>query len=129
MRRPADTPEPGADAMATGQLVAGIALVAVGILFFGQQIDLWDGWSFRRLWPIILIVVGFRQTMGPRTPADRRWGWMFMAMGGVLLLHTTQILSLRQSWPLFIVMNGVAILVGGLTGRRCRGSEGASHGG
>ena len=110
-----------------GQVAAGMVLVAVGILFLGSQVDLWDGWSFRRLWPIILVVVGVGQVVAPRKAADRRRGWLVMTVGGVLLLHTLSVLSLRQSWPLFLVLNGVAILVGAWMGRSSYRREGSHH--
>ena len=110
-----------------GQVAAGMVLVAVGILFFGAQIDLWDGWSFRRLWPIILVVVGLGEAVAPRKPSDRYRGWLIVTAGVVLLLHTLSILSLRESWPLFLVLNGVAILVGAWVGRSACRQEGSHH--
>lgn len=110
-----------------GQVAAGMVLVAVGILFLGSQMYLWDGWSFRRLWPIILVVVGFGQAVAPRRPSDRYRGWLVVTAGAVLLLHTLSILSLEESWPLFLVLTGVAILVGAWVGRASRRGEGSHH--
>ena len=110
-----------------GQVAAGMVLVAVGILFFGAQADLWNGWSFGRLWPIILVVVGLGQAIAPSKPSDRYRGWLIVTAGSVLLLHTLSVLSLRESWPLFLVLNGVAILVGAWLGRSSCRREGPHH--
>jgi hypothetical protein len=110
------------------QVLAGSALVALGVLFLGDRIDLWEGWSFWRLGPIILIIIGLGQVIGPRRRADATWGWVLMACAGVLLMDTMNVLPLRQSWPLFVVINGVAVLTGALNcRRRPRGESESSH--
>src|SRR5688500_17757139 len=111
-----------------GQVIAGSALVALGVLFLGDRIDVWEGWSFWRLGPIILLIIGFGQVIAPRRRADAKWGWVLMAGAGVLLMDTMSALPLRQSWPLFVVINGVAVLTGAFTcRRRPRGESESSH--
>ena len=102
----------------TGQVVAGMALVAVGILFLGNQLDVWDGWSFRRLWPILPMIVGLRHFVVPRHPQALVSGLLLVGSSAVLLLHTTRLVSLQATWPAFVVMGGVAIMLGGVLGRR-----------
>jgi hypothetical protein len=110
-----------------GQIIAGIVLVTLGILFLGQQIDLWEAWSFRRLWPVIVIAVGLRHLLSPRHARERVSGLVLTSIGGVWLLDTTGMFGLRGSWPLFIVIAGVVIMVNGVCGPSTLGCGGGRH--
>jgi hypothetical protein len=39
-------------------------------------------------------------------------GYWLLFLGGVFLLHTYRVLTLEQSWPLFIVMAGLSVIFG-----------------
>ena len=112
---------PEAEGRQTGQIVVGIVLVAVGILFLGQQIDLWEGWSFRRLWPVVPMIVGLSHLVAPRHSEARVSGLVLVASATVLLLHTTGTISMRDTWPLFIVIGGLSMMLGGVVRKRMTG--------
>lgn len=95
-----------------GQIVVGSILVAAGILIVGAQMELWV-WDFRRVWPVVLIALGLRHVLSRRHTCGPASGFVLMGIGGVLLLHTAGVLGLRQSWPLFIVISGLSIMVSG----------------
>lgn len=93
----------------TGRFVTGGLLIAVGLQMLGEQSGWWEaGWLWR-LWPVALVAVGLRRGAAG---AD---GILWIGYGLVLVLWTTGVWLLRDSWPLLLVLHGVVIL----TGRRC----------
>jgi hypothetical protein len=98
----------------TSQLLIGFWLIAFGLIalagqFMGQM-------GLGQLWPVFLIVLGATKWFFP-DEADLRRGrhvgglWLIV-VGALLLLNNYRVLTLGQSWPLFIVAAGVAIIIG-----------------
>lgn len=86
------------------QTLIGVAFIVVGLLALGNQLDLWHSVRLFQLWPLVLIGLGVR--VGPR----RRDGLLLIGYGGVLLLATTNLMPLRESWPLLLVLHGLALM-------------------
>jgi len=66
----------------------------------------------------VLIVIAAGQLSTPVEDGQPRKGLGLLMVGTIMLLHTTRILSLRDSWPLFIVAYGVSTIFGGRSSRR-----------
>jgi hypothetical protein len=96
----------------TSQVTAGVLLIALGLVFLGQRLDLITGLDISRLWPVILLVIGVGKFFGPRIEGQPRSGMWLMFLGTLFLAHTYRILTIDRSWPLFIVAGGVSILLG-----------------
>lgn len=111
----------------------GILLITVGLLFMADRQGLL---SFHHLWPVIIIVLGAVTLLFPgdsvqvgvvaggrgerRRNRSRVSGGLWMIFVGVLLLaNQNNWMAFRDSWPLFIVAGGLAMIIGGL-GRRPR---------
>jgi len=111
------------------KLMAGLLLILIGVIFLAQGHDWLFGWhvSFSRLWPLLLIAIGLARMsiahgatveardVAPAERARRRShsmgsGVWLIFLGTLFLLHTNDILSLGQSWPLFIVWAGLMVL-------------------
>ena len=75
--------------------------------------------SRARFWPMLLLGAGALFVV---TSSGRR-GWGLAFLGGVLLMHTLDVVPLTQSWPLFIVSAGVSMM------RRPRGAGSPAEGG
>lgn len=106
----------------------GILLVTVGLLFMADR----QGYlSFGQLWPVILIVLGATMLLFPgdsaqcgpvtggrsarRRGGSRVGGGLWMIFVGVLLLaNQNHWLMFRDSWPLFIVAGGLAMIFGNI---------------
>jgi hypothetical protein len=104
------------DRTQASRITSGLVLIAIGLLFFGEQASGAWGWDtafgFERFWPVIFLVLGAGRFLAPR--ADGGWGggvWLVF-LGGLFLLHTHEVVPLRQSWPLFIVAGGLSLIVG-----------------
>jgi hypothetical protein len=119
----------------------GLLLIVLGLIFLGETHHGILGWSFTfgRLWPLLLIVLGLAKLMGPNearvsaepqvaravveerrsrpeSPKQRHGknsfagGAWLIFVGFLFLLHTYGVLTLDRSWPLFIVWTGVTIM-------------------
>ena len=88
-------------------------LIAVGILLLGSELHFWGGVYIARHWPLVLLVLGAAFVILPGENGRAGGMWLLLT-GGIFLLHTYRILSLRDSWPLFIVATGISVLAGGL---------------
>ena len=102
----------------TSHMTMGLVVVAVGLIMLAGQLD-WD-WNFGRLWPVILVVIGVGKFLS-RSEDSVAGGVTFLFLGGIFLLHTFRIFTLAHSWPLFIVMAGVSMV---LPRRRCKSNDG-----
>ena len=91
-------------------LSMGVLFIAIGIILLAQQLRI-GGLDLGRLWPIVLIVIGAGQLSAPVEPGQGRRGFGFLTIGTVMLLHTTGVLRLGDSWPLFIVAFGISMLM------------------
>lgn len=89
----------------------GLLLIALGGIFLADQLALGD--AFGRYWPALLIVLG----IGHLFSRERRGGvpWL-LVIGVLMLLHTTDVLRLSDSWPLFIVAAGLGFMWNGWRG-------------
>lgn len=86
------------------QSMAGAALVVLGCVLLGAQAGWYDIGGVTRLWPLALVVVGLSRGILTRD------GFLWSGWGGLLLMWTTGVWPLGQSWPLFLVLHGLAML-------------------
>lgn len=94
----------------SGGLFVGLTLIALGLIFMGERLQLGPMWSLHRLWPVLLILFGLVKLAAPR-PGRPRWGGVWVLLTGVLfLLDANHVVSFHQTWPLFIVAGGLAIM-------------------
>jgi hypothetical protein len=95
-----------------GRWVAGTLMIVLGVLMLLARLDLPEPWAFDGLWPLLVIALGLARFWSSRADGRRGTGLGFVFVGLIFLLHTQDILSLHDSWPLFIVGGGVSILFG-----------------
>jgi len=95
------------------QITIGLVLIALGGLFLADRVLWLPVDAFSRYWPVILILLG----TGHLFSRERRGGvpWL-LVVGGIMLLHTTDVLTLHDSWPLFIVAAGLGSIWRGWRG-------------
>lgn len=110
---------------ARGGIIVGLVLIALGIIFLLN--NLFPGMEFNRLWPVIIIVLGFAIFVSAFIPPFRFErifrGLFWITIGTILLLNTLEIipfdywLNLLAFWPVLIIVAGLAVL-GGVTHSR-----------
>ena len=105
------------------QFTFGLMLVVIGLIFLSGELT--GHAAMRHLWPVVFLVIGVGHLVRTDESGRLGTGLWFLFLGGVLLLHSYDILSLRQSWPLFIVAVGASTMFGssekGCTGKRFAG--------
>ena len=91
----------------TGQLITGLFLAALGILFTLDNLDILEARDFLRYWPVIFIVVGISQVAQARSPAGTIGGSIWILIGGVMLGERLELLSnVFRFWPLLLIFVG-----------------------
>jgi hypothetical protein len=88
----------------TGQLIAGLVLAGLGVLFTLDNLDLIRARDVLRYWPAILLLVGISQIMQARSSAGMVGGSIWILFGGLLLGERLDLVSnVFRLWPLFLV--------------------------
>ena len=89
------------------QVTTGLVVVAIGLMFLAGQVE--SGWvvDFRRLWPGIFIILAVGKFL---TRGGFGSGVWFLFLGAIFFMHTYRVLTLRHSWPLFVVAAGISIM-------------------
>ena len=115
----------------TPQVVIGLAVIAVGVLFTLDNLGLVDADKYWRFWPAALVLVGFVKL---RQAIRDGHGWFgglfFFGVGSWMLLeHITYIhLDARHLFPLFLVFLGGYLVWRGFGGApRLRTADAHSH--
>jgi len=101
----------------SGRLVTGLVIPAVGVLFLLDNLAIVDTGAWADYWPLILIALGLGHWLSPERRCSGAW---LILVGGVMLLHTLDIVRLGDSWPLFVVAAGLGLSWRAWVGeRRC----------
>ena len=89
------------------QVTWGLVVIAVGLVLLAGQTE--TGWrlNFGRLWPVVFFLIG----VGKFLAGNVRSGVWFFCLGGIFVMHTFRIMTLNNSWPLFIVLGGISMLL------------------
>jgi hypothetical protein len=101
------------DSKQASNLTTGLVLVVIGLILFVDEINLIPTWNMGRLWPMILLAVGAGNLLRPE---KRGFGVWMLFVGALFLLHTHRLILLRDSWPLFVVAFGLALVIGAWSG-------------
>jgi predicted membrane protein len=95
----------------TGQLIAGLVLAGLGVLFTLDNLDLIRARDVLRYWPVIFLLIGISQILQARSSAGMVGGSIWIILGGLLLGERLNLVSnVFRFWPLFLVgMGGYVI--------------------
>jgi predicted membrane protein len=96
----------------TSQLILGVAIVVIGVLFTLDNLHILNARDYLRLWPVALIAIGLVHVSQARTGSAAISGILWILVGGVLLGNRLGILhaNLLAYWPLLLVVVGVRIV-------------------
>jgi hypothetical protein len=96
------------------QGAAGALCIVAGMLLLGAQAGWWSVGSLTRWWPLVIVALGIHRGVSTRD------GFLWIGWGTLLLLWSTHVWSWRESWPLVLVLHGVAMIVWPARGCRTR---------
>ena len=92
------------------RLVAGVVMIALGLLFLLDRLILFDASEVWRFWPLILVALGVRKMFRGHSARRRRWGVFQTFLGTWLLLDQLDIIGGGQSWPVLVMAVGALII-------------------
>ena len=106
----------------TPQLVIGLIIIVVGLLFMLDHLGFLEAGAYLRYWPVLLMIYGLsRMSGGPNRNRGMVTGGLFAVVGLLLLLRNLDVItfSIWHFWPLILVFIGV-MLVWRAFGKRVR---------
>ena len=98
----------------TGQLIAGVLIAGLGLLFALERMTGFYVDGLYRLWPLIIIGIGVAKLLGRGAESKERGEGLFMvALGSWFLINSLELfgLSWGDSWPLLLLFLGVQRLI------------------
>lgn len=95
-----------------GQVILGIFLLVMGVLFMMDNADIIDMGSVWKYWPLILVAVGAAKYLNARGGKEMIEGAWLAFVGAWLYVSMNHVLGLRfgTSWPLLVIAWGGTIL-------------------
>ena len=103
------------------RLVAGVAVMALGVLFTLDNIGIVQAREVLRWWPLLLVFLGVARVTGYGRSRSRPVSGSILIVGGsLILLSNLGAMHVKASgiFPLILVFLGVAIIRGGYWGNR-----------
>ncbi len=103
----------------TPQLVIGVLIVFVGVVFTLDELGIAPASSYLRYWPSVIIAVGVAKLLQARDGGGAFAGLLLTVVGLWLQGEELDMLriNLRQVWPVGLVLLGVYLVWQGLTKR------------
>ena len=92
-------------------LVSGILLIGIGLMFLASNLGSLPEFDWARSWPLVLVVIGVAQLFSGDVEG-RIGGLTLILTGAIFLGHTYRVVRLHDSWPLFIVIAGISVMFG-----------------
>jgi hypothetical protein len=111
------------------QIMWGLVLIAVGVIFLLDRMDILDARDMWHYWPLLLVAAGINQTIGYPSAREFRNGlWtVFIGLWLFAVLENILGLTFRNSWPLFLLMAGLQLVLAPLIARRFPQSKEQDH--
>jgi hypothetical protein len=102
----------------TTQLILGVAVIVIGVLFTLDNLDVLEARRYLPFWPILFLAIGISNVLTARETPQRAFGWLLSLMGLLLLLDVWGLanVGLWDLWPLVLVFWGGMIVWRGLSG-------------
>jgi predicted membrane protein len=96
----------------TGQLVLGVAIAILGVLFTLDNLHILRARDFLRFWPLALIAIGLAHVYQAKTAAGSVGGGVWILVGMVLLGNRLGVIhaNIFHFWPLILVLVGGRIV-------------------
>lgn len=107
------------------QLIVGLLVIAMGVLFLLDNLDIVDFHRAIAFWPMVFIVVGLIKLFDTTSP-NYLMGGVFIAIGGVMIANRLGFfyVSWHTFWPLVLIVAGGMVLYRAVERGRHRDSIG-----
>ena len=96
-----------------GRIVFGVLFLGVGVLFTLDNFGLVEAGRLKWYWPLVLVGSGIPPLVAPKTAGESVWGMFLVALDGFFLLRRFDVIdwSMRDAWPIFLVLAGAMLLI------------------
>jgi predicted membrane protein len=107
----------------TPRLIIGFGILALGMLWTLDNLDVLRSEPITRWWPVVLVLIGIVKLFDGH--ASRILGALLVVVGGLLLLDEARLLDfdLGTLFPLIIAVVGAKLIWEAMTRRRSRSGE------
>jgi len=94
------------------RLVFGLVVLALGVLFTLDRLDLVEARGLWTYWPVIPILAGVGHLAQPSRASNRGWGLVLLIFGGWYLAYNLAWVdrSPRDLWPVLLVLIGAGLV-------------------
>ncbi len=109
-----------ADRGVTSQVLMGVLVIALGLLFLLDNLDIIEVRNALAFWPLIFIFAGVAKLLDTTTPNGYLVGLAGIGIGVTMILHRLGIIyfSWRAAWPLVLIAVGAMVVYRAMTGQR-----------
>ena len=96
------------------QFILGIMIIAIGVVFMLDNLDIIYAGNIMRYWPVILVVYGVSKALQSGNNSGQLFGWIIAAVGSLMLLDRMDMISFRiwNLWPVILIIIGLNFLRG-----------------
>jgi predicted membrane protein len=103
----------------TPQLLMGLLIIGVGVIFTLDSLGLAEAQSYLRYWPAALIAIGLLKLAQARAGGGSLAGLLLVIGGTALLLESLGMVdvSVWQMWPVLLVLFGASMVWQAIRGR------------
>jgi predicted membrane protein len=114
-----------ADRGVTSQVLMGVLVIAIGLLFLLDNLDIIELHDALAFWPLVFIFAGVAKLLDTSSPNGYLVGLAGIGIGTAMILNRLGLIyfSWRQAWPLVPIAVGTMIVV-----RAMRGGRAPVHG-
>lgn len=93
----------------------GLSVIGLGALALLDNLHIFGGALLRTYWPLVFVVWGLTRLLWPYHAGNRVFGVALMLVGALMTAHNTGYvdLSLHVWWPVFLILAGISIILGG----------------
>jgi predicted membrane protein len=99
-------------AFVSPQFLLGIMIIAVGVIFILENLEIIYAGNILRFWPAILVVFGVSKIAQARNMSGQIFGWILAAAGTLMLLDVMDLIQFRlwDWWPVVLIIIGLNFL-------------------
>jgi predicted membrane protein len=105
---------------AKSQMVLGVLVIAMGLLFLLDNLDILDVHRAISFWPMVFIIAGVVKLYDTGTRGGQLVGAALVGLGVLITLDRMDVIdfNVRTMWPLFFIGFGIYTIYRARTGRR-----------
>lgn len=109
----------------SGRLVAGLAIMLLGVLWTLDNLDLMESEAIVRWWPVVPLAIGFMKLTGWGMEKNPGVGALLTVIGGMFLLDAMNLanVGVELIFPLLVIFVGVQLTLRAWRGTSVAGPE------